>query len=694
MVERRRRETTENKMDRRDFMKGSLLAAGGSLVTGACREEGGVKPSGRGTQQSKLRIQYIREQIPSFEIPPYGGKSYEDTVPDTFDIEERAKLAIHGITSITDPNADYEIFWFGNFYRNPPVLIHDFSDWCQNVEGLMEVLPLLRAATGSRLNDQVDPVWMVTLLKSVGPDGLVYVPLNGRPWSRVNAAGVEPVWRKDGSKTHINDPSVSQVANSCTCQRSIGTMTVYYLRDKNPMWRAAIERMIQRLSALAINRGDYCYFPMGSFEPNGRAGERTAMPLGSLWGNTLNARLIQGLMQYYKVAGYEPARELAGKLNHFTRYHGQAYNAETGAWLLDPEIKGLKKWDQNYDVEGLELGGHGQGHGIGLLSMLEYGTVLGDRETMEFVKGAYEWGKNPGSEYGVSSRVGWFPEFYVPGYRSCESCTVGDMLGLAVKLTEANEGDYWDDIDRWVRNHFAEAQLTETDWVYEMADQLSGKTVAFNETSQKVPERNVGAWSGWATGGGWAIRPTGNVYGDVVGFQHCCTGNTPRGLYYVWEHMIERQGERLRVNLLLNRASRWADVYSYIPYEGRVDVKMKEECGKVLLRVPEWVGNGSPEMRCTVNKAARKLNWEGRYVNTGAVKAGDVISVRFPIRERRVKERIGPVTYTLALRGNTVVSLDPAGEFGPFYQNRSHYQRGRARSRKVVRFVSDEDVRW
>jgi hypothetical protein len=122
--------------------------------------------------------EYVRSEAPSFQIPPYPGESYEDVVPDTLDLQERAKLAIHGITSITDPEWDCEIFWFADFHRNPPAMVHDFSDWCQNVEGIMEVLPLLRTATGSELNSNVDRVWMRTLLQSIGPDGLCYVPMN------------------------------------------------------------------------------------------------------------------------------------------------------------------------------------------------------------------------------------------------------------------------------------------------------------------------------------------------------------------------------------------------------------------------------------------------------------------------------------------------------------------------------------
>jgi hypothetical protein len=152
----------------------------------------------------------------------------------------------------------------------------------------------------------------------------------------------------------------------------------------------------------------------------------------------------------------------------------------------------------------------------------------------------------------------------VPGYPACESCTIGDFFGVAVKLTQSGVADYWDDID-----HFAEAQLTSTDWVYRMAEQEPRKAVAWNEAADHVPERNIGAWSG--QGGA-------NEYATWPGVQHCCTGNSARGLYYVWEHMVDHDGENLQVNLLLNRASRWADIYRHVPYQGRVDLKIKEAC--------------------------------------------------------------------------------------------------------------------
>ena len=52
----------------------------------------------------------------------------------------------------------------------------------------------------------------------------------------------------------------------------MAAMTIYYLRDQNPMWKQTIERMIQRMSQLATDEGDYASFPAGAYEPNVKFG--------------------------------------------------------------------------------------------------------------------------------------------------------------------------------------------------------------------------------------------------------------------------------------------------------------------------------------------------------------------------------------------------------------------------------------
>ena len=109
-------------------------------------------------------------------------------------------------------------------------------------------------------------------------------------------------------------------------------MTVYYLRDKNPIWTQTIERMIGRLSDLTVDRGDFAYIPLGGFEPNARFGPQAKMPTGTEAVEYGNIRLIQGLEQYYKVTGYEPARSLAAKLVRYAMGPAESYDSQGGSF--------------------------------------------------------------------------------------------------------------------------------------------------------------------------------------------------------------------------------------------------------------------------------------------------------------------------------------------------------------------------
>ena len=46
-----------------------------------------------------------------------------------------------------------------------------------------------------------------------------------------------------------------------------------------------------------------------------------------------------------------------------------------------------------------------------------------------------------------------------------EGCAVADMTWIAVTLSEAGVGDYWDDVDEYVRNALTEHQVLSRDLV-------------------------------------------------------------------------------------------------------------------------------------------------------------------------------------------------------------------------------------
>jgi hypothetical protein len=267
------------------------------------------------------------------------------------------------------------------------------------------------------------------------------------------------------------------------------------------------------------------------------------------------------------------------------------------------------------------------------------------------------------------------------------------MIALALKLTEAGVGDYWDDADRWIRNMFVEGQLTRADWIDRVhlsgmeetreVDVLPSQVNTLYQTTDRVAERNLGAFAGWPKANDWYA-------GQGIGIMHCCTGNATRALYYAWENILSHADGKLRVNLLLNRASPWADVDSHIPYTGQVDVRVKQPVD-LSIRIPEWV---SPrETRCQVGGCERSLDFSGRYAGVGRVQAGDVATLSFPIAERTEITFVEKEQYTLTRKGNDVVHIDPPGRYCPLYQ-RDHYRSDTTRWRKVERFASNQTIHW
>ena len=206
---------------------------------------------------------------------------------------------------------------------------------------------------------------------------------------------------------------------------------------------------------------------------------------------------------------------------------------------------------------------HFQHHMVPLLGVLDYALASGDRDLAAFARMSFEWAKTKGEP-----TVGYFPEnIDSQWFEGSETCQLAGMIGLALKLSAAGLGDYWDDADRWIRNQFAENQLQRADWVYRIhaGDRVYPHTIypesqtdGPHSTTDRVPERNIGAFASWPSANDFYV-------GRGRGIMHCCTGNGTRALYYVWEHMLTYADGELSVNLLMNRPSRWADVPESYP---------------------------------------------------------------------------------------------------------------------------------
>jgi hypothetical protein len=634
------------------------------------------------------KIGYVRPDATPLGIKPVQGKTYEDLVPDTTDIAEMSKLAINVLTCGNNRRQDYEQY-FSVYMGNPLRMAHNFSDWC--TPKYIEALALLRVVTGSTFMTQVDQAWQDVVLKSIGPDGLYYFPLQGKPWygkelwwahaiactngTLFTVAKADPSRLKDldpyamgGANSLVEESGIRQFAHPQSNGRIMKVMAIYGMRDGNPRWKEMMTQMVARSDELAIKKGDYAYFPAYLFEPNAKfdpKDPRAGMPAGTE-GGEINGRFIRACAIAHKLTGDKKALELARLLTNFMRCHDGNYWGPKGEFAGDH---------------------HFHAHTNYLIGMLEYADAAKDKELLDFCRQSFEWAKSPAAGFGPVT--GFAPELADVNYATSEGCAVGDMEVLACNLSAFGAGDYYEDAERWARNYFSEIQLTraKADDLVRYGRTLQPKRPLYNECTDHVADRNLGSFSSWALGNEWWRGPQENL------LMQCCTGNCTRALWFLWRDILDFKDGELRVNMLLNRASAWADVYSFIPYQGRVEIKVHQPCKNVLVHAPEWIATGSNEITAQVSGQPRPFNWQARYLNLGAVKPGEQIVIQGPISERTVKEKMGLVTYTLLVRGNTVVSIDPPGRICPLFQ-REYLRDSEPRWRKVQRFVADKQINY
>ena len=620
---------------------GALLTA--TLLAMACT--GGKAAELQESSESR----YVNPVPPVVTLPTYQGNRYLVQVPDTLDLAERARLAVHGLTSCVDPQADYECYFFVRMHGNRPIMEHAVDDDCQT--SMHTLLPSMRLMSGSLENMHVEQRWLEVVLQQQGPDGLMYCPVKGRPWIRPAGMGQQSTGQFDEFK---GDQYTGPLNNSS----SLWLLVSYYRLTGSEIFKDAGRRLVDGMAEQAVRRGGMAFYPKGLYGLGEKSDPSAPYPPPEK--NAILGSVIGSLQAYHAATGYLPAKTLADEFAAFLRSHGKLVDAD-GRW------EGTRR------------------HLVFNASVVSaaLGTALanGDQESIEWCRKSFEIGKAASCG---EMLTGWFPEYAQPAGMTGEACAVCFMIDLALNFSTAGVADYWDDVDRWVRNHFAECQLTDSKWMYtKFADQPAKPFDSVVATDDAVGERSLGCFSSWPAFNDYFGREGhADPYRQI--FMHCCLISGCGTLHHVWNNILTPDAERLKVNLLLNRASPWADVDSYIPYEGRIDVRLKRQTD-LSIRIPSWVK--PQETRCEVNGCRRELSWEGRYARVGKVAPNDTVTLSFPILERSTPVEVQGKKYTLLRKGNEVVGIDPPGKYSPLYQ-RDHYRQNTARRKEVERFIA------
>jgi DUF1680 family protein len=274
-----------------------------------------------------------------------------------------------------------------------------------------------------------------------------------------------------------------------------------------------------------------------------------------------------------------------------------------------------------------------------------------------------------------------------------------ELTTVALALTRAGRGEWWDMIDRHFRNQTLASQFTDPS----MANVGSrpGDPDPFDDT-RDILNRSIGGFT-WSN--------AREHYFNPCAIMLCCAGNVMWTLGKIVSEAATLDEHGLSINLHYGIDSPLATITHHEPFEGRLEV-VPRRAGKLRVRVPAYAN----KVEATMDGAPVQPKRDGSYLAFGDVRAGAHVVLTFPMPEKtteeltwdtpgrrcNVPEKADPVVkerINVQWRGNTVLAIDyddsskqPLHRL--YLERMERYQRSEGRDSKAVFFLPDKEYHW
>ena len=373
---------------------------------------------------------YIDWSLPrSVSVAPFEGERYEAEIPDTIDLVDHANYALNQGTCLWAPEWGYEYIYGAFFDINPPKLELGHGGLITEGAKTVETLPMMRIMTGSTRNIDMDSKAVMSFVRVTGKDGLCYYPVENRPW-----AFFEEFTRSVGK------PYCDIFAEG----RQLLAYASWYQHDRNPLWRTLAERKVRRLMEMTLKKDDTYYFRLSrGYTPWDDPIKGPMVPIGDhdLYDSEKGmvgtpATYIVGFFPmaggiWYRLTKDELFKDFSRGMAQYLYRYGEMLDPQTGKFLAD----------------------HITHTTHSMFSNLSWALTFNDKAMVEWVKKGYDYhilNSDP-DKTGI-----------IYGKPTC-SCFLADTIGIGIMLSQAGVGNYWDVVDRWIRNTYLDLQLTPAD---------------------------------------------------------------------------------------------------------------------------------------------------------------------------------------------------------------------------------------
>ena len=269
--------------------------------------------------------------------------------------------------------------------------------------------------------------------------------------------------------------------------------------------------------------------------------------------NAVPAPVVEPLVNVYLATGNEEALDFA-----------RAY--------AEGIIAGAQPNGIRFGADGNFGGGHGHGTLHALWGVAHLGLLTGEGRYVDFVKRSFDWMLAQGTG------TGWFPAAPEWAANCNETCCISDMMSIAALIARAGHPEYFDYVERYLRNYISNLQFIVTPQFAAYYRELNAGAAEEN-IEQGLEE--LRKFQGGIIGGSGLNDFENELLGRVSCFEMfgCCAPEGMRAIYTSWSNAIDRIAESalgpagVYVNLCLGRDSEWGRVVSFFPDAGRLTVK-------------------------------------------------------------------------------------------------------------------------
>ena len=560
---------------------------------------------------------------------------------DDLDLTSMAKAALNYLRGNPDPKRDYE------------------CQWSLGPLGIPCLVPLLPATAEAR-----DPIsiadtdcrmeWQYAHMRETARE---VEPCDVERGVRRRVLGYPRrdglMWVHPAAWTGPTEAVADEWASTWGSARILVTLAETYARTKDPAVLQEARETLLALRRIAHWDGPRAYYP------GGPTPWRDGQWLKRGWAQTHYHNypfIVEPAVRYYECTGDRDGLALAIA---FTEGFLGGSQPDMGEQRIDPQTGAFKA--------------HVHIHTSTTWGVAHLGAVQRESRYLGWARKAYDFVVANGTDFG------WYPEFIPQGEYRTEICVVGDMTSTAVWLARGGQPQYWDHVERTVRNELRRSQFFLTPAFVRLFRDLHrdrpGAVVQQALDELKKLEGGFVAQAGfddWVSYPGQPKLGSPGLSENGIQMMGCCPPEGMRAIWEAWNAVVETTADGVQVNLCLTRDHPAACVLAHRPEDGRLDV-MAKRAGAYRLRPPAWVLRDRVQLRRNDQPVA--LVWGGPadvYVQCREVRPGDKLTLIWPVPRfaqtftpQSVPGRTSPLTVRWV--GNEVVGVEPRGKYLPMF---------------------------